>query len=466
MNHLKFYKSLIGVLIVCVLCGCGYARQAKKPEFTPKLEKTLSEVQAVLITGTTRRVSNSLVKRLRDAGLHVTGNPKTSHDLKIEFELTLSYGPTRYCHRRIDRYGDWSVSQSSNCFQKVTLFSLVHAYDGEGKFLCRDKFVFSPRLPKRTKRILTQNDVNNMALDIFIKQFDKGYVAQLVDKIVSNRKTEYTPVPTLSPKQQNINPATKELLALFENLNLKDVPEIKKLIKTGADLNVVGNGGMTPLYKASLIGFTDIVKLLIEANADVNAAGNNGATPLYIASQNGSDDIVKLLLDANANVNRFKINDRGAPLYTAAQNGRTKVVKLLLQANAKVNVKNKYGETPLYTASLMGHTDVVKLLIEAKAKVDAPKYNGQTPLYTASRSGHTDIVKLLIDGKADVNAVRSDGSSALHIASYKNYPEIVKLLLKANADIDAKKRDGETALSIAKKHGNTEVAQLIKSADQ
>ena len=67
-------------------------------------------------------------------------------------------------------------------------------------------------------------------------------------------------------------------------------------------------GKATPLYFASLFGYTDLVETLIELGAKVDAEGiqdgiNDGATALYAAAVKGHDAVAELLLQVGADAN-------------------------------------------------------------------------------------------------------------------------------------------------------------------
>lgn len=80
------------------------------------------------------------------------------------------------------------------------------------------------------------------------------------------------------------------------------------LIKVGADVNAVGEGGWTPLIIAIEKKFDNptnkaLVDLLIEAKADVNAAGADGMTPIFKAVERGDLETFEALKKKGANVN-------------------------------------------------------------------------------------------------------------------------------------------------------------------
>ena len=73
------------------------------------------------------------------------------------------------------------------------------------------------------------------------------------------------------------------------------------LLNNGADPNLGGKGGDTPLIAAARVGFQQAVQWLIALGAKVDAANRMGETPLIIAVQQRELPIARLLLDAGAN---------------------------------------------------------------------------------------------------------------------------------------------------------------------
>jgi ankyrin repeat protein len=76
------------------------------------------------------------------------------------------------------------------------------------------------------------------------------------------------------------------------------------LLNKGADPNLAGKGGDTPLIAAARVGFADAIELLIGLGAKVNAANRMGETPLIIAVQQRNLPAVRLLLSNGADPDR------------------------------------------------------------------------------------------------------------------------------------------------------------------
>ena len=73
------------------------------------------------------------------------------------------------------------------------------------------------------------------------------------------------------------------------------------LLNKGADPNLGGKGGDTPLIAASRIGFDQAAEWLLGMGAKVDGANRMGETPLIVAVQQRQTLIVRRLLQAGAN---------------------------------------------------------------------------------------------------------------------------------------------------------------------
>jgi len=114
---------------------------------------------------------------------------------------------------------------------------------------------------------------------------------------------------------------------------MKDEAKARSLIEGGADVNRRTPLGTTPLGRAVLAGFKEIVELLIAKGANVNAKDNWNWTPLHSAVY-GHKDIVELLITEGANVNARDGADR-TPLFYAKDEGNAEIVELLGKHGAK-----------------------------------------------------------------------------------------------------------------------------------
>eukprot|EP00057_Strongylocentrotus_purpuratus_P028895 XP_011683369.1 PREDICTED: ankyrin repeat domain-containing protein 50-like [Strongylocentrotus purpuratus] len=145
----------------------------------------------------------------------------------------------------------------------------------------------------------------------------------------------------------------------------------------GADLEMKGPKGQTPLSVASLNGQFEVVKHLINEGAELDTGDKDGC-----GSQEGHLAIVECPTNEGANVDK------------ASNRGHHDVVQYLIAEGANVNTGGNTGFTPLNIASRNGHLSVVECLVNAGADVNkASGSTGGTPLYAASQGGHLEVVE-------------------------------------------------------------------------
>jgi ankyrin repeat protein len=75
--------------------------------------------------------------------------------------------------------------------------------------------------------------------------------------------------------------------AILEAVAQKDYDKVSELIKKKGIVNKQGKNGVTPAQKAATVNDLKILQLLVENGADTNLAGDAGWTPLMIACQDG-----------------------------------------------------------------------------------------------------------------------------------------------------------------------------------
>ena len=126
----------------------------------------------------------------------------------------------------------------------------------------------------------------------------------------------------------------------------RDPRIIKALLDKGADPNVPGKNGYTPLMSAI---DPDVVRWLVQHKADVNARTKSGLTALMVGHQNvwpepPEKDIILLTNGANPDLQE---NDGNTALHQAVRTGQTNIIAALLDYKANPNIQNNDGLTPL-----------------------------------------------------------------------------------------------------------------------
>src|SRR6476660_8155450 len=87
----------------------------------------------------------------------------------------------------------------------------------------------------------------------------------------------------------------------------------------------------TALYQATENGRTDAVDLLLRKGADPNLPGRSGVTPLAAAAYKGNEAVVALLLARRADPALIDTTGKSAMIYAAAR-GFPEIVRRLLDA--------------------------------------------------------------------------------------------------------------------------------------
>ncbi|MHC4528164.1 MAG: ankyrin repeat domain-containing protein, partial [Planctomycetota bacterium] len=261
-----------------------------------------------------------------------------------------------------------------------------------------------------------------------------------------------------------------------------DNKAIQRYVATGADLNIRGENGNTPLMVTAIFGQTQAAWLLIEKGADVNLREDGGGTALHIAAFFGNTETVKLLLDKGADVNARNLMLQ-KPLDTVAAPWSPELAEIykfiagLLQieldlekikaARPKIAaiLREHTGKTggDIWTAAKDGNIEAVMKHISAGKDINIRSESGATLLIAASASGQTEIAKLLIEKGADVN-LREDvgGSTALLAAAFLGHTEIVEMLIDKGADVNARNLSSETPLDTVSAPWSPELAEIYK----
>lgn len=121
------------------------------------------------------------------------------------------------------------------------------------------------------------------------------------------------------------------------------------------------------LVVAALCNDETEVEKALTSGADIDVPGSNGVTPLVWAITSNNYDAVRLLLDNGADPNRFinfsKYKNDIYPITYAAIYSDYSINELMIKRGAKINPWNK-GESPLMDVVSRGKIDVVRLFLE------------------------------------------------------------------------------------------------------
>jgi uncharacterized protein len=158
---------------------------------------------------------------------------------------------------------------------------------------------------------------------------------------------------------------------VFDDIVLNRVDKLRQFLSKGGSPDRYFNAAIN----ANAI---DCVKLMIARGANVNLAGDEGVTPLMTSvrvSYRGTVEITELLIKKGANVNAKAGKGSTALMYASSgvaahyEDNYVDVVRLLIKSGAKVNIKNQMGATPLSIAQEGKWKKIVAVLKKAGAKV-------------------------------------------------------------------------------------------------
>ena len=238
---------------------------------------------------------------------------------------------------------------------------------------------------------------------------------------------------------------------LLYETDLGPLDKIDSLLRQGANIDVRGGSGNTPLIVAAERGNADIVRLLLERGAKIEVKGFRGKTALMEAK---TAEVAQLLLDNGADIN-VSDADGYTALIDAASEGHSEVIRALLDRGANMEAKiNDVGWTALMKAVQMPYADAVKLLLDHGADIEATDSTGETALIVAAGSlaESTDGMRVLLERSANIEAKDKWGKTPLIIAAeggHKIGPDYMRMLLARGANIEAKNPYGQTALFFA-----------------
>ena len=105
----------------------------------------------------------------------------------------------------------------------------------------------------------------------------------------------------------------------------RDVVWLVYLLNRGANPNIADRRGVTPLMRASQLGFFDGVQHLVTKGARVDEPNSTGETPLILAVHRRDTAMMRVLLSAGADADRADNSGRSARDYAELE-GRDSLV--------------------------------------------------------------------------------------------------------------------------------------------
>ncbi|KAJ8710335.1 hypothetical protein PYW07_009701 [Mythimna separata] len=279
---------------------------------------------------------------------------------------------------------------------------------------------------------------------------------------------------------------------LLEAVKHRDVQEIERLIKAGANPNATCGIDCVSVCHLAAMRSDDALAVLINAGAERKRLDRLGRTPLHLAAWAGNVKQIAVLLGFPAELqNRLAAED----MSIATEEEVKKLSQELQEVNVKelVNVRCDFGTTKaklpknwkdnavdhnckefeknlpifqmgwsaLHAASARGQARCARLLMAAGADPCAPDLVGKIPLDIAGSAYYAeqnidandfaDLVSLLIGAACGRNTRirdRKTVNTPLHTAVELGSLEAVSVLVAANVPVNWTNRAGQTPLHI------------------
>ncbi|KAH7172885.1 hypothetical protein DER46DRAFT_551413 [Fusarium sp. MPI-SDFR-AT-0072] len=234
---------------------------------------------------------------------------------------------------------------------------------------------------------------------------------------------------------------------------------VKDLLGSGANPNIAGYDGDTPLHLAVILGDVEIVERLFECGADIHTSNGMGNVPLVEAVRHDKELVYMKLLERGT-VNICGENSRTA-LIEAASVGNLALVKILFGKGAKVDLSDRTGQTALMEASKLGHARIVKLLLENQCNVDHQDHEYDTALMKACIDDHADVIELLLAADAQLDIIGRERKTALDHGGRYCGEDSIKRLLRHSTDPNIRDQHSGTVLISASNCKRPDIVSLI-----
>lgn len=171
------------------------------------------------------------------------------------------------------------------------------------------------------------------------------------------------------------NPVSMAVL----NGNINMINYLSEILNETEDIVLFSDA----LLESCSLNDYEVTDLLLHMGADPDIQGLIGETPLHVASNLGEYKIAELLLSngADPNIVSFKDAANKTPLHVAVEEGYYKIVKILLESGADCNIQNMRGEVPLHISKKNNEMKITQLLFEYGADASIEDNSGSRPRY-------------------------------------------------------------------------------------
>ena len=275
---------------------------------------------------------------------------------------------------------------------------------------------------------------------------------------------------------------------LFAAAARGDFDEVKRLHRSGADLNARNYQGDTVTAKAIQSGSLHVVHYLVShggllvhsnqsADGAMRAAQKTGNVRLceYIktklndqlkmAINDGDMNMMELLYKAGVDVDSQSATETALTLAVKKQG--QEVVQWLMERGAEVNRRDGNGDYPLTLAAHKGDFATVSYLLEKCANRNVTDARNMKASDIAQQQGHHMISDLLSNDPVAVKQARLDGAAKKKSHAYTNLQlqeavrkgqvQVIDEFVAEEYDRTEKMELCEQLLSLARRHGQRQI---------
>lgn len=231
---------------------------------------------------------------------------------------------------------------------------------------------------------------------------------------------------------------------------------VMELQALGVNLLTPLPNGSTVLHLAAQLGHISILRELHKLQADFNLQISGGHTPAHMAADYEQIETLELLGEWGADFNK-PTEDGTRPIHYAASNGNLKVLDVLIKFGAKLDLVTNYSDTAAHFAAQEGRLAFISKLKVLNAPLNLLDKQGLTPLFTAARRGQIDVVRTFHSLGLDLTEYCMNITPTFAAVSTQNIPLLEVLYECVGAKIHKKSAYGKSPIFFAVECGYTAV---------
>ncbi|MFS6814188.1 ankyrin repeat domain-containing protein [Citrobacter meridianamericanus] len=207
--------------------------------------------------------------------------------------------------------------------------------------------------------------------------------------------------------------------------------ELKKLLSTGTDINMLTSSGQNALFHCK---YPELMKEMINAGININKTDTSGKNAIFYTL---CSETLNILTENGIDINHTDIMGRNSLFY----NRDAESVRLLVKNGININHTDHEGKNALFCAT---SESSARELLDSGIDINHTDNEGGNALFYAF---NPDVARLLIQRGINVNHRNMYNNNAINI-SYINYTntDLLNLFFAAGLDPDIQDYYGNSLL--------------------